>query len=346
MDINAKDIERAAELTALLTAPDGVSGREDRVVSVACELLKKFTDDIRITDGGSVTAVIKDGSPMVVLDAHSDQVGFVVTDILDGGFLCFSEVGGIDARILPAQQVVIHGKKDIKGVICSVPPHLKSSGSKADTEDMYIDTGLDRSTAEKYISRGDTVSFFSPSARMIGSRMTGGALDDRCGMAAILIALEKTDIPALGCGLTVVFASQEEVGMRGAECSAYDTDADIAIAVDVSFGLAKGEKKQKCGIMGKGVMIGYSPTLDRGISEKLTGIAESLSIPYQVEVMSSRTGTNADKYSLSRGGARTSTLSVPLRYMHTPSETIDLRDVVSAAELISAYLKEDDLYGA
>lgn len=319
----------------------GVSGREDEISSAAAELLKKYTSDVAVKNGSVIAHIGNvDSKPHILLDAHTDRVGFVVTSILDGGFLKVANVGGIDMRILSAQQVIISGRENIRGVICSVPPHL-SHGSKSvpDISSVFIDTGLTKEKAEELISLGDTVRFAPTAKKLIGTKLTGGALDDRCGIAAILYALENTDISALKCRLTIVFSAQEEVGERGAAVCAYDADADIAIAVDVSFAYAEGEKREKCGLLSKGCMIGYAPSLDRQLSDEMKAAAISENIPHQIEVMDGSTGTNADRYSITRGGARTVTLSIPLRYMHTPSEIIDVCDVESTGKLIAAYLK-------
>ncbi len=136
------------------------------------------------------------------------------------------------------------------------------------------------------------------------------------------------------------FSTQEELGERGAKIGAYTLDADIALAVDVSFAMAQGENEKKCGFLGKGPMIGVSPSLSRDVTNELMRAAESSSIPYQTEVMNGLTSTNADRYSVSRGGAETCTVSIPLRNMHTPVEVIDLDDVRLTADLIAAYIKE------
>lgn len=329
------------EITMKLADCGGVSGREDEISQYAAELLKKYTDDITINNG-SVIAVLgdKNAKPHIVIDAHTDRIGFVVTSVTEGGFLKVSNAGGIDMRILAAQQVIINGKKAVRGVICSVPPHLNHGEKKVpDISDIYIDTGLTKKEAEELISPGDTVRFACTAKKLLGNRITGGALDDRSGIAAVIYALENTDISALKCRVTVVFSAQEEIGERGAAVCAYRTAADIALAVDVSFAYSEGEKKDKCGQLGKGCMIGYAPTLDRELSRRFTELAKSENIPYQTEVMSGTTGTNADRYSVTRDGMKAVTLSIPLRYMHTPSEVIDMNDVINTGRLIAAYLK-------
>ena len=175
---------------------------------------------------------------------------------------------------------------------------------------------------------------------LLGTRITGGALDDRCGVAAILLALDKLKGEALRYNVAVNFSTQEELGERGAKIGAFTLNPDIALAVDVSFAMAQGENEKKCGYLGKGPMIGVSPSLSRNVTNELMRAAENSGIAYQTEVMNGLTSTNADRYSVSRGGAETCTVSIPLRNMHTPVEVIDLEDVKLTADLIAAYIKE------
>ncbi len=325
-----------------LTEASGASGNESAAAEAALEILKKFCPDAEYTAGNIIGryGAEKPERPLLVLDAHIDQVGMIVTYITDEGFIKFSNLGGLDHRILPAQPVVIHGRKDVKGVICSVPPHL--SGGKAEVlsyDDAAIDTGMTKEELEKYVSLGDSITYDVHYRELLGSRITARSLDDRCGVAAILRTLELLEGCEPAYNIAVIFSSQEELGERGAAIGAYTLDPDIALAVDVSFAYAIGEDEKKCGKLGKGPMIGISPSLSREITDKLINAAKAEDIPYQTEVMNGMTGTNADRYSVSRGGAKTCTVSIPLRNMHTPVEVIDLEDVELTAKLLAGFIK-------
>ncbi|WP_303804584.1 M42 family metallopeptidase [Ruminococcus flavefaciens] len=327
-----------------LSEISGTSGSESKAAQLALGMLRKYCPDAEIING-NVTGkfgVHREGLPSLLLDAHIDQVGFAVTYITDDGFIKVGNIGGIDRRLLPAQPVVVHGSRDIKGVICSVPPHLTSGGSEVlEMDDVAIDTGLTKEELEKLISLGDSVTFDVTCRDLIGSHITGGALDDRCGVASILYALELLKGSDLAYNVTVLFSTQEEVGERGAKIGAFEINPDIALAVDVSFAYAIGEEESKCGYLGKGPMIGISPSLSREISDELINTAKSADIPYQIEVMSGLTGTNADRFSVNRCGAKSCTVSIPLRNMHTPVEVIDLTDVEQTAKLLAAYIRGD-----
>lgn len=327
-----------------LSETSGASGSESPAAQLALSMLREYCPDAEIVNG-NVTGKFGDhreSLPSLVLDAHIDQVGFAVTYITDDGFIKIGNIGGIDRRLLPAQPVVIHGSRDIKGVICSVPPHLTNGGSEVlEMDDAAIDTGLTKDELEKTVSAGDTVTFDVTCRDLIGSRITGGALDDRCGVASILYTLELLKGCSTAYNVTVIFSTQEEVGERGAKIGAFAIDPDIAIAVDVSFAYAVGEDESKCGYLGKGPMIGISPSLSREISNGLIETAKNSDIPYQTEVMSGLTSTNADRYSVNRCGAKTCTVSIPLRNMHTPAEVIDLSDVEMTAKLLAEFIRRD-----
>ncbi|MDE6671782.1 MAG: M42 family peptidase [Ruminococcus sp.] len=323
-----------------LSETSGASGSEKNVSEKALEMLKKYCPDAVIKNG-NVTGRFgtkNENLPELVLDAHIDQIGFIVTYITDDGFIKVGNLGGIDRRLLPAQPVVIHGKHDVKGVICSVPPHLSDSNSVPSFNDVAIDTGLTKSELEEIVSLGDTITFDVKCQQLLNNRVTGGAFDDRSGMTAILYALDLLRNKPLKYNVTVIFSVQEELGERGAKTGAFEINPDIALAVDVSFAYAVGENELKCGKLGKGAMIGISPSLSRRISDSLIDIAQKNNIPYQIEVMNGLTSTNADQYSVCRDGAEACTISIPLRNMHTPVEVIDLEDIRYTGELISQFI--------
>ncbi len=332
------DIKNA--IFQLCRAP-GASGSELAAAETALELLRKFCPDAEIIGGNVIGrfGVHSLSKEDLVLDAHIDQIGMIVTHITDQGFIKVGNLGGIDRRLLPAQQVRIHGKHTINGVICSVPPHLSKGDSKVISfDDAAIDTGMTKAELEEIVSPGDAVTFDVSCHSLLGSRITGGALDDRCGVAAILRALELLEGKELKYNVTVIFSAQEELGERGAKIGAYSLNPDLAIAVDVSFAYANGENERKCGYLGEGAMIGISPCLSREISEKLIDAAKSANIPFQYEVMNDLTSTNADQYSVARNGAKACTVSIPLRNMHTPVEVIDLNDVENTAAILCRFI--------
>lgn len=325
-----------------LSSADGVSGEESCAAQYALKYLKNYTDDCFIKNGNVIGNFgnRKNGTPHILIDAHIDQVGLIVTNIYESGFIGFSNVGGIDRRLLPAQQVCIHGKKKLAGVVCSTPPHLSGSDNKINKiEDFYIDTGMSFEAVSNIVEPGDRITFASMPKELLNDRITGPALDDRSGVASILYALELLRNQKYECSFSVTFSAQEELGERGAKIAAFDIDPDIALAVDVSFAYCLGDREYECGKMGQGPMIGISPSLSREISDKLIEISKNENIPYQLEVMNGLTSTNADQFSINRTGCKACTVSIPLKYMHTPSEIIQIDDVENTGRLIAAYIR-------
>lgn len=325
-----------------LSSADGVSGEERFAAQYALKYLKNYTDNCYIKNGNVIGNFgnRKNGTPHILIDAHIDQVGLIVTNIYESGFIGFSNVGGIDRRLLPAQQVCIHGKKKLAGVVCSTPPHLSGCDNKINKiEDFYIDTGMSFEAVSNIVEPGDRITFASMPKELLNDRITGPALDDRSGVASILYALELLSDQKYECSFSVVFSSQEELGERGAKIAAFDIDPDISLAVDVSFAYCIGDKESECGKMGQGPMIGISPSLSREISDDLIEISKNENIPYQLEVMNGLTSTNADQFSVNKTGCKACTVSIPLKYMHTPSEIIQIDDVENTGRLIAAYIR-------
>lgn len=325
-----------------LTKTDGVSGSELSAGNTALSLLKTYCSYAYIDNFGNVIGTFTSSdcsAHHILFDAHIDQVGFIITSVTDDGFVKVSNIGGLDMRIMPAQNVLIHGNKTIKGVIASVPPHLSNNEQKVPAvTELLIDTGYSKSELMEIITPGDRVSFDTPFMQLCGDSAAAHSMDDRCGIAAILYALELLKDKSVSYNVTVLFSSQEEVGECGAETAVYNIDPDIAVAVDVSFALGHGDDPVKCGKLGKGPMIGISPTLSVDISQSLIKTAKENNIPWQSEVMNGTTGTNADRFSVSRGGIKSCTLSVPLRYMHTPSEVISIEDIRNTGKLLAKWI--------
>lgn len=331
-----------------LSSAKGVSGAEDEAAKLAFSYIKKYTDDCEIKNGNVIASFgeRKDGVPHILLDAHIDQIGLIVTYITDDGFLQVGSCGGIDRRLLLAQKVLIHGKEAVAGVICSIPPHLAKSGDEEkvpEFSEIYIDIGMSKAQAEEIISLGDKITFCGEAKELLGNKITGVALDDRAGVTALLYTAELLSGIKTPCSYTILFSTQEEIGERGAQIAAYEINPDIAVAVDVSFAMSAGEEPEKCGIMGKGGMIGISPSLSFELSEKLKDVAAECNIPYQLEIMGGLTSTNADRFSVTRAGVPSVTLSIPLRYMHTPVEIVDISDVEAVGRLLAEWLKREGI---
>ncbi len=331
------------ELLFDLCSAGGVSGDEGDAAKKAIEYLSEYmpceTDAL-----GSVTGRKEGKGVNILLDAHIDRIGLVVTYIDDSGFLRVAKCGGADARVMSASEVTVWGKKKIYGVVSSIPPHLSKKDEEdeaADFDSVYIDIGMSKEKASEFVSPGDRITFNSPQSQLLGGCITSPCLDDRAGVAAILRCLQiLKNSGRETCGLTVLFSVQEETGGSGALAGAFSSNADEAVAVDVGFARAPGVKDEEAGIPGGGAMVGFAPALDNTMSETLVSLAEKNNIKYQYDVMGSRTGTNCDEISTSAGGIKTALLSIPLRNMHTAVEVVNVNDVEAVAQLTAAYILE------
>lgn len=338
-------MNKFSEVSALLKAlcgAKGVSGAENEAAKVAAEFLEKYMP-AKIDALGSVTGSMGEGDVHILLDAHLDQIGLVVTAIDDDGFLKVAKCGGADKRVLAASDVTVHGKEKLFGIITSTPPHLTKpgEGDKAtDFDEIAVDIGMKKEEASKFVSPGDRITFNGEYSELLGNRVCSPSIDDRAGVAAILRCLELIKDKKLNCKISVIFSVQEETGGSGAQAGAFAASPDEAIAVDVSFASAPGVSAEKYASLGGGTMIGFAPSLDYAMSNKLVEFAKKNEIPYQHEVMGGKTGTNCDEIQVSGRGVKTALLSVPLRNMHTACEICDLEDIENTAKLMAEYITE------
>ena len=329
------------KLTLELCNTPGTPGCEEAVFAVAQEALN-FCDSVTADPICGVCGFLgdKNAKEQIMLDAHIDQIGMVITEIDDEGFLRVTNVGGIDRRTLPGSRVTVYGEKELTGIVCVLPPHISDNKDKiSPVNDQMIDIGLTKAEAEKLVSVGDRVILTSSVTELMGSRVTGTALDDRSGCAVIIRAAQLLKDEKLNCGVHVVCSTKEEVGGQGAQIYTYRINPTRAIAVDVSFAKQHGVDKAGLGELGKGPMIGFSAILDRAMSRKLVELANTNSIPYQTEAMGGSTGTNCDEIVVSRYGVPCGLISIPQRNMHTPSEVCDLEDMENTARLIAEYVR-------
>ncbi|MBR2743172.1 MAG: M42 family peptidase [Clostridia bacterium] len=341
------------ELLKILCSADGISGFEDDTAALASELLRDAGADSVYTDAlGSVHAVFEpQGEPVrtVLLDAHMDEVGLMVSGICDNGMLKFVSIGGIDARVLPAMRVKIHGRRDYFGVITNLPPHITSSADykkAVPPDEMFIDAGLSHDEACENIAVGDAVSFFTPAGMLLNERYLSKALDDRSGMAAIMYASERLRGKLGSTRVHVLFSTQEEFSLSGASAGAYASGADMCVCVDVGHAKTPDSKSDDTFELAGGPMIGVAPSLKKSMSDELRALAETLGIEHQIEVMGGSSGTNAWSIAIAGRGIPCALISIPLRYMHTGAEAAAVSDITAVGELLSEYVMSKDKEGS
>lgn len=331
------------QLIKQLCEASGVGGYTDAADCVKA-LVRPFVDEVYTDTLGSVLAIRrcgKENAPLLMLEAHLDEIGFVVTHVDDDGFIHVASCGGIDRRVLAATEVTVLSENLLCGVFGSTPPHLAGSDDKLkELEDMGIDVGLPAQEVKRLVPKGTRVAFRSHFEELGEYRACAKALDDRIGCAAVIRAMELLKDEALDCDVAALLAVQEEVGGAGASVASFALFPTVAIATDVSFAATPDAPSHKCGKLGEGPMLGIAPGLDHAVTQRLKEIAVATNVSLQYEVMGGSTGTDADGITEARSGVRTALLSIPQRYMHTPIEMIDIRDAEGVAILMAQAAKE------
>lgn len=307
-------------------------------------LVSPYVDEVRNDVLGSVLAIRrcgKENAPLLMLEAHLDEIGFIVTHVDEAGYIHVSSCGGIDRRVLAATEVTVLGETTLDGVFCSTPPHLASDDHKLKELDaMGIDVGLDAVDVKRLVPKGTRVVYRAHFEELGEHLICAKALDDRIGCAAVIRAMELLKEENLDCDVAALFAVQEEIGGAGAAVASFALSPTMAIVTDVSFATTPDATPHQCGKLGDGPMLGIAPGLDHAMTQYLKALAKTSDIPLQFEVMGGTTGTDADGITEARDGVRTALLSIPQRYMHTPVEVIDVRDAEGVAMLMAQAAKE------
>jgi len=341
------------DLMERLSNSQGISGDEDTISSIIKEELESIVDDIRIDKMGNVICT-KNGSskaPRVMLAAHMDEIGFMVKNVDDKGFIRFTPIGGWFDQIALGQRVVLHGSKgSIFGVIGSKPPHVMEPDERkkpVEIKKMFIDVGASSrdEVLKMGVDIGTSVTIDRTFAKLgtTEKRITGKAFDNRAGVVAMIEALKTTKTKSTVYAVGTV---QEEVGLKGARTSAFSLDPDVAIAIDVTIAtdFPGGESSHVDIKLGKGPAITIADASGRGLitSKKvlnwLRTTAKQSRIPHQMDVTEGGT-TDGTAIHLTKSGIPTGVLSIPSRYIHSPVEVIDLNDLKNTSKLSSRALE-------
>ena len=339
------------KLLKKLCETPGIAGYESRVTAVIKAELQGLCDKVKTDRMGNVVALKNSTSGdhvtkkmKVMVAAHMDQIGFLVKSIDQKGFIRFARIGGFDPKTLVAQRVIVHGKKDLIGVIGSKPIHVMEESEKRrapDIKEFYIDVGLDKKDVEKLVQPGDFITFDRDFVQMNNKMVTSQALDNRVGVYVIIEAMRRVRNHQVD--IYAVATSQEEVGLRGAITSSYAIEPDIGIAVDVTIAMdTPGIKEEEKGCaMGKGVAIAVmnsSIIAHRGLCQFMKELADKNKISYQVDVME-RGGTDGGAMQKTRCGVITGGISVPSRYIHSVVEMCHRDDIEATIQLLVCLLE-------
>ena len=325
----------------------GISGHEYRINREIARLFKPFSDSVEIDSLGSGIACRRCGienAPKVMIEAHIDEIGLMVTSITDEGFVTFTDVGGVDQRILPSTDVIIHGKMDVRGIIGTPPQDASDPDSSFRRDMLAIDTGLDPETVKTLITVGDSITL-PQSIGMLGKKqMSAKTMDDRASVAALIGCMKKLRGEKLACDVYAVAAVQEEVGCRGGKTTSFGVMPDMAIAVDVTHGITP-DNSRSAFALGSGAVISVGPNIHPNLAKRLMAAAKDKGIKYDIDVEGGNTGTDAWEIQVSGSGVPTALLSIPLKYMHTPVETLNILDVKAVADLLAEFITglEEDI---
>ncbi|ELY59624.1 M42 family metallopeptidase [Natronolimnohabitans innermongolicus] len=340
------------EFLTELTETSGVPGYEDRVRDRVVEAFDESVDRVRTDAMGNVVGTLEgDSEYSVAVAAHMDEIGFMVRNLKGDdegdGFVELDALGGWDARILKAQRVTVHTDDgDLPGVIGSPPPHTLDESEREktpDVEDVVVDLGLPYADLEERVSVGDLVTM-DQTTELVGETVTGKALDDRVCLFAMLEAARRLEDP----DVTIHFCAtvQEEVGLRGAQALGVDVDPDLAIALDVTVandipGFEAGERVTELGDGAAIKLKDGSVITNPKVHKRMRSVAEDGEIDHQLEILPAG-GTDTAGFQFSGGAKPVGAISIPTRYLHTPTETAHVDDVAATIDLLCAFLESED----
>ena len=337
-------------LTALLerlSQAVGVSGHEASVARLVADEMRALADEVRTDRLGNCVAVRRGQSgevrrPRVLLAAHMDEIGMVVSRIEKGGFLRVQPVGGVNLQTLLGRRVVVHtAEGPLPGIVGHKPPHLTPEEERRKFpkwDEIFVDCGLSQEECERRVAVGDLVTPVQAPLQLLEGRLAGKALDNRASVATLIEALRQLQGLRHEADVYAVATVQEEVGYRGATVSAFAVEPDVAVAVDVTFARQRLVSEPDVVELGKGPAIARGPNMHPRLVEALMAIAREHGIPYQVEVIPGRSGTDAWAIQVSRSGVPTALVSVPLRYMHAPVEVVQVSDVRQTGRLLAHFV--------
>jgi endoglucanase len=333
-----------------LISASGLSGHESPVRKLIREAWSALTDELHTSRLGSLHGLIKGTAsqprPAILLATHMDAIGLMVTAISEG-FLHITEIGGIDARVLPGQLVTVHtgrntdSGEDLPGVIVQPPSHLlpnDASSGPVPLKYLLVDTGLLPSEVSRKVRVGDLVSFAQEPLELGKHIVAGHTLDNRASVTALTICLEELKNRHHAWDVWAVATVQEEETLGGALTSAFELDPDLAVAIDVTFAKGPGAPDHEAFPMGKGVTLGWGPNVHPGLHRGFKRIADQLEIPHTLEALPRHSGTDAYAMQVARAGIPTMVVSIPLRYMHTPVEMVSMKDIQRAGRLLAEFV--------
>jgi tetrahedral aminopeptidase len=325
----------------------GVSGHEIPIAKLIEEKWRPLVDEVSMSKVGSLHGLKKGlgkgKRPAIMIATHMDAIGMMVSKVSEG-FLHITKVGGIDVRVLPGAQVTVHASsgEELPGVIAMPSAKLLPSsvnGSEVlEIDYLLVDTGLTPREVERKVKVGDLVSFANDPMELAGEVISGHTLDNRSSVAALTVCLEELQGKKHVWDVWAVATVQEETNFLGAYTSAFVIKPQIAIAVDGTFAKGPGANGWQTHTMGKGVGICMGPNMHPFLHQKLTELADQMEIPWFLDVTSAHSGTDAYPMQVTAEGIPTALVEFPIRYMHTPVESVAVKDIQRAGRLLAGFI--------
>jgi endoglucanase len=320
----------------------GATGWEEEVAKLTAAQFRRYCEDVWTDSFYNTCARMGTRNRVKVLvSAHMDQVALMVTHIYDDGFLGFSAVGGVDPRILPAQEVVVHGVEPLAGIIGVRPPHVQGPEEHKKTvpmEELSIDVGYGVQDVRSRVRVGDIVTFRSPVRELSKGMLCGAALDNRAGVAVLCEAMERLGDVLLYPEVIFAATAREEAGPSGADGLAYREKFDMAVVLDVTHGETPDAPPYRTYPMDK-VCVSVGPRPSRAMTRRLREVARQENISLSLDISGNRTGTDGDCLQAVGDGLPFCVLEIPLRYMHTTVELVRWETLSEAGRLLAAFLR-------
>jgi putative aminopeptidase FrvX len=322
----------------------GTSGHESRIAGFIGTQWQPLVNELSLSRLGSVHGLVRGTGPQprssILLAAHMDTIGLLVTQVVDG-FLRVDAIGSIDSRILPGQAVLVHGRQELPGVIAAPPARLLPvavGDGVVPIEYLLVDVGLSPTKVGDLVQVGDLVSFGTEPVEMSAEFLSGHGLDNRVSVTALTLCLQELQERALAWDVWAVASVQEEITFAGAATSAFQLRPDLTITIDTTFAKGPGADDWQTFALGNGLTLGYGPNIHPVLYRRIKGLAENLEIPYATEYLPTSSGTEGTALQVTAGGIPNLVLSIPIRYMHTPVEMVALQDIRRTARLLVEFI--------
>jgi len=331
-----------------LTETHAPSGHEAPIREVLRFEWADIVDTMETDKLGSLIGIKRATHPVdpprkIMLAAHMDEIGLMVRQIVDG-FIFVHRISGVDNRIMPAMPVIVHGRRALPGIVATTPPHLLNGAQNRylTFDELVIDVGLPAAEVNELVRLGDLITPDAPMIELQGNKVAGKAMDDRACVAAVTACLHELQNLHHRWDVYATATVQEETGLIGAMTAAYHIKPDIAIALDVTFAPQPGVDVDNTREMNGGPALGVGANFHPGLNEKIRETARRAEIKMQEEIVPAGSGTDAWSIQVALQGIPTALFSIPIRNMHSPVETVDLRDITRTGRLMAQFIADLD----